>query len=124
MILSQAAGLLAMLLIPYDMPYELVVPMTDERPVLSLDVQHTGNLIEVRLIGNAAHTQEVSYQIEVTGQSTARHRGKTTLTGGTTAVLSTMRASVGADWCVKLIAQEAGREPYEIIEGTCTPPAG
>lgn len=124
MILSHAAGLFALLLIPHEIPTEMVIPMTDESPALSLDVQHTGNLIEVRLIGNAAHTQEVSYQIEVIGQSTSRHSGKTTLTGGTTAVLSTMRASVGADWCVKLVAQEAGREPYEIIEGPCPTPAG
>lgn len=123
LIFSHAAGLFAFLLLPHEMPKKMVIPMTDESPALSLDVQHTGNLVEVRLIGNAAHMQEVSYLIEVTGQSTSRHRGTTTLTGGTTAVLSTMRANVGADWCVKLVAEEAGREPYEVIRGTCAAPA-
>lgn len=124
MTISSAAGLFAFLLLPHETPYEMVVPMTDESHVLTLDVQQSGSMIEVRLIGNAAHTQEVSYLIEVTAQSTSRHRGKTTLTGGSMAVLSTMRANVGADWCVKLVAEEAGREPYEIIEGTCAAPAG
>jgi hypothetical protein len=44
---------------------------------------------------------------------------KTTLTAVNTAVLSTMRASAGKNWCVKLVAEEPGRAPYEVIEGSC-----
>lgn len=51
-------------------------------------------------------------------QSTSRRRGWTTLTAGTTAALSSMRDSIGADRCATLVAEEAGREPYEIIEGS------
>lgn len=119
MMLPSSATLMALAMLAQPMPDEMVDPMTDTPHVLNLDVQHDGGVVDVRLTGNAAQTQDVSYVIEVTGQSTSRHRGKTTLTGGTPAVLSTLRVSVGTDWCVKLIAEEAGREPYEISHGPC-----
>lgn len=103
---------------------ETVLPMTEDRPALKLDVHPYDGGIEVRLIGASARTQQVSYVLEVTGKSTSRHRGKTTLTAGTTAVLSTMRASAGENWCVKLMAEEAERDPYEIIRGSCETKAG
>lgn len=96
-----------------------VAPMNDAQRALTLDVRQRDGTIEVQLIGHSARTQHVSYQLEVTGHSTARHRGRTTLTAGATAVLSTMRARVGDDWCVKLLAEEPGRAPYEVIEGNC-----
>lgn len=115
MTIAYSAGVIAlMLLAPHT-----AISMTEDPHALTLDVQQHDGAIEVRLIGNAARTQEVSYLIEVTGQSTSRHRGRTTLTAGTSAVLSTMRATIGEDWCVKLVAEEAGRDPYEIIEGSC-----
>jgi hypothetical protein len=116
MILAAASGLLAIL---FPAPSDRPSPMPEARPALRLDVEQRDGNIEVRLIGDAAQTQEVSYTLEVSGQSTSRHRGHTTLTGGSSAVLSTMRASVGADWCVKLTAQEAGGAPYEITRGPC-----
>lgn len=115
-----AAGLAAFLLLA---PGTVLTPMTeiihDNPRALTLDVQQRDGGIEVQLVGHSPRTQEVSYTLEVTGNSTSRHRGKTTLTAGRTAVLSTMRASAGADWCVKLVAEEPGRAPYEVIEGNC-----
>ena len=116
MIPAIAAGVLAIL---NSAPSERVNAMDDDRPALRLDVAEHDGSIEVRLIGDTARTQEVSYTLEVSGQSTSRHRGRTTLTAGSSAVLSTMRASVGADWCVTLFAEEAGRAPYEITRGPC-----
>lgn len=93
---------------------------TPETPrALSLDVEDKGGMIEVRLTGLSPRAQGVSYSLEVTGTSTSRHRGSTQLAAGTRAVLSTMRTSAGADWCVKLVAEEEGRAPYEITRGTC-----
>ncbi len=115
MTFAYSAGLLALVFLAH----ETVTPMTETTRALRLDVQQRDGAIEVQLIGQTAHTQRVSYTIEVTGRSTSRHHGETTLAAGTTAVLSTMRASTGPTWCVKLAAQEAGREPYEIIEGSC-----
>jgi hypothetical protein len=97
-----------------------VTPMTDEAPALTLDVRHHDGLVEVQLIGLSPRAQAVSYTLEVTGQSTSRHRGSTTLAAGTRAVLSTMRTKAGDDWCVKLMAEEEGRAPYEITRGACT----
>ncbi|WP_379923269.1 curli-like amyloid fiber formation chaperone CsgH [Erythrobacter sp. R86502] len=93
--------------------------MKQDPQALSLDVKKRGDVVEVQLIGRSARSQEVSYSLEVVAQSTSRHRGKTTLIAGKTAVLSTMRATVGENWCVKLVAEELGREPYEVFEGSC-----
>lgn len=96
-------------------------PAMSEAPrALSLDVENNGGVLEIRLIGMSDRAQGVKYALEVTGSSTSRHRGTTQLAAGTRAVLSTMRTSAGADWCVKLVAEEEGRAPYEITRGSCT----
>jgi len=92
---------------------------TDSPPALSLAVEMKGGMLEVRLTGLSPRAQGVSYSLEVTGTSTSRHRGSTQLAAGTQAVLSTMRTSAGDDWCVKLVAEEEGRAPYEVTRGTC-----
>ncbi len=120
-------ALIALLLTPATVP-----AMTENPHALSLDVRQQVGGIEVLLIGNSAHAQQVSYQLEVTGQSTSRHRGTTTLAAGATAILSTIRASTGsesgansgADWCVRLLAEEEGRAPYEVIAGNCSTDPG
>lgn len=107
-------ALIALLFTPNAVP-----DMTDNTHALRLDVRQQAGGIEVQLIGNSATAQQVSYLLEVTGQSTSRHRGTTTLTAGTPAILSTIRANASGDWCVRLVAEEEGREPYEILEGNC-----
>ena len=91
----------------------------DGPAALSLAVAKQGDRIEVQLIGETAEARQVSYVLEVSGQSNSRHRGKTTLAAHTRTVLSTVTASAGPDWCVRLLAEEEGREPYEIREGLC-----
>lgn len=73
----------------------------------------------MQLIGEATEARQVSYELEVTGKSNSRHRGKTTLAANTRMVLSTIKVSAGPDWCVRLMAEEEGRAPYEIREGHC-----
>jgi hypothetical protein len=116
MMLALPAGATALILLALA----TVPPMTDPGPSLTLDVRQQDGLVEVQLIGLSPHAQAVSYTLEVTGQSTSRHRGSTTLTAGTRAVLSTIRTKAGDDWCVKLMAEEEGRAPYEITRGACT----
>jgi hypothetical protein len=89
---------------------------------LALDVASREGMLEVRLIGRSAHAQVVSYTLEVTGNSTSRHEGRTTLTAGTQAVLSTMRTQAGENWCVTLVAEEEGGAPYTISRGPCDKP--
>lgn len=115
-IAHSAAFIALVLLAPNTVP-----DMTDNQPALTLDVRQHDGTIEVRLIGLSPRTQQVSYALEMTGQSTSRHRGKTTLTADTLAVLSTMRAQTSENWCVKLVAEDEGGEPYEVRRGTCTP---
>ena len=99
----------------------LVSDMHDEPPAaLSLAVNRSGDQIEVQLIGQAAEARQVSYLLEVSGPSNSRHRGTTRLAANARAVLSTIRTNAGADWCVRLLAEEEGRAPYEIREGTCS----
>ena len=115
MTLDLPASALALVLLIQPM----VHAMTDQPDVLMLDVQEHDGLIDVQLIGLSPRAQAVSYTLEVTGQSTARHRGSTTLAAGARAVLSTMRTTAGTGWCVTLTAQEEGREPYTITRGPC-----
>ncbi len=96
--------------------------MTETAHALSLDVETRDGMLEVRLVGLSAEAQEVRYTLEVKGNSTSRHSGATKLAAGTRAVLSTMRTSAGADWCVRLEAQDADGAPYAVTRGTC--PAG
>lgn len=119
MIMIHAQAFLALLLASGTEP-----AMTEDRQALRLDVHQHEGAIEVQLIGNSAQAQEVRYLLEVTGQSTTRHRGKTTLSPNTTAVLSTVRANTGSSWCVKLFAEEEGRAPYEVTHGSCSSPPG
>lgn len=114
------AGLPALLLAAVPAPAVPETPaMTANPRALTLDVENRDGVLEVRLTGLSPRAQAVSYELEVTGQSTSRHKGSTTLAAGTQAVLSTMRTAAGEDWCVKLVAAEEGRAPYEITRGHC-----
>jgi hypothetical protein len=93
--------------------------MTDAPQALSLKVDRADGTIAVELLGHSAHAQQVSYVLEVSGRSHSRHRGTTTLAANTPVSLSTMKASVDDTWCVRLLAEEEGRDPYEILEGDC-----
>lgn len=91
----------------------------DTARALTLDVAAKDGMLEVRLTGLSERARGVTYSLEVTGTSTSRHRGSTQLAPGTQAVLSTMRTSAGAAWCVRLVAEEEGSAPYEITRGSC-----
>lgn len=112
------AGTLAALLL--SLTSSMVPDMNDAPHALALDVRHVDGGLEVQLIGQSPRALQVSYELDVTGQSTSRHRGKTTIAAGSRAVLSTIRVSAGAEWCVRLLAEDDGGEPYEIREGNCT----
>ena len=101
------------------LPAKALPAMTDAPHALSLMVHSDAGLVEVELLGHSPDARSVSYRLEVTGTSTSRHNGKTTLAAGTSAVLSKVKVNAGEDWCVRLWAEEEGREPYEILEGSC-----
>lgn len=121
-LLAAAAAALAATAPTFARTEAPAMPQTSpEAPrALTLDVDDRDGMIEVRLIGLSDRTQAVRYSLEISGTSTSRHRGSTKLTAGTQAVLSTMRTAAGDNWCVKLVAEEEGRAPYEVTHGTCT----
>lgn len=102
-----------------DNPLPEAPAMTDQPHALALDVGTRDGMLEVRLTARSQRTRAVSYTLEVTGRSTSRHAGSTTLAAGTDAVLSTMRTEAGENWCVTLVAEEDGGEPYRITHGPC-----
>lgn len=120
--LISLAAAATMLHTPAPAASETPIMPPDTARALTLDVENRDGIIEVRLTGNAPEARAVSYTLEVKGSSTSRHHGATTLAAGVPAVLSTLRTRAGADWCVTLIAEEAGVAPYEITHGAC--PAG
>ncbi|OBV10208.1 curli-like amyloid fiber formation chaperone CsgH [Erythrobacter dokdonensis] len=93
--------------------------MNDVPRALSLKVEQTDGAITVELVGHSARARQVSYELEVSGRSNSRHRGSTMLAANTPVRLSTMTASVGESWCVRLLAEEEGGDPYEILAGDC-----
>ncbi|NCP13843.1 MAG: hypothetical protein GW858_06710 [Sphingomonadales bacterium] len=95
------------------------LPPADAPHALSLTVEQQDGRVAIALSGLAAQTTQVSYLLEVTGTSNSRHRGKTTLAANVPARLSTMTVDAGKGWCVRLLAEEEGRDPYEIREGHC-----
>jgi hypothetical protein len=114
------AGLTIALLLATPAPALPETPaMTDTPRALTLDVETRDGMLEVRLTGLSPRAQAVSYDLEVTGRSTSKHKGRTTLAAGMQAVLSTMRTAAGEDWCVKLVAEEEGHAPYAITRGNC-----
>ena len=121
MILSALpVGMIALaLLAPSKVPAMTNDVSTPTTRALTLDVREHDGILEIALVGLSPRAQGVSYALEVTGNSTSRHRGKTTLAAGTRAVLSTMRTQAGDNWCVKLTAEEEGSTPYEVIQGPC-----
>lgn len=93
--------------------------MNEEARALALEVTDAGAHVELQLLAHSSRSQEVSYEIEVTGDSTTRHKGRTTLQAGAEAVLSTIRTSKSGDWCARVTVREEGREAYQILRGSC-----
>lgn len=89
-----------------------------ERAV-DMAVSREGESVIVTLTGLSQRDQQIEYELELTGGSNSRHRGKTGLQANQKAVLSTMRMTVGADWCVTARITEQDGRSYEYSEGPC-----
>ena len=84
---------------------------------ITLSIQTRGDVTEVSLEGNSPVDQRVEYSIEMTGSSTSRHRGKTSLTANVPVVLSTMRMQTAGDWCVTIDVTEENGRNYRYTRG-------
>lgn len=93
--------------------------MSEEPRAITLDATRNGDIVEVQLKGASDRTQAVSYSLEVTGDSSSRHRGRTTLAANSSQVLSTVKVSANGEWCARVTVEEEDRAPYELTEGSC-----
>ena len=93
--------------------------MADDTRALALEVSEKSEFVVVTLQANSPRAQTVEYTLEVSGKSTSRHHGKTSLIAGSPTVLSTIRTANDPDWCARLTVTEEGREPYEVTRGAC-----
>lgn len=92
---------------------------SSEDRALSLKVIEDGDIVEVQLIANSPVTQQVEYEIELIGNSTARHSGSTSIASGNVQVLSTLRTNSTASWCARAKVSEAGGAQYTLEAGDC-----
>lgn len=86
---------------------------------LSLHVIEEGDSVEVQLVADSQVTQNVDYEIELIGSSTARHAGSTSVVAGNRHVLSTLRSNSSASWCARAKVSEAGGARYTLEAGDC-----
>ncbi|WBY16383.1 curli-like amyloid fiber formation chaperone CsgH [Erythrobacteraceae bacterium WH01K] len=86
---------------------------------LSMEVSDSGNEAEIEIIANSGIAQSVEYEIEITGQSRAVHKGRTDLAAGSTHTLSRFRVSYADEWCARLSVKEQAGSEYVLFAGTC-----
>lgn len=91
----------------------------DAARALALNVVDNGDRVEVELIAHSPVTQQVEYEIELTGNSHARHRGSTSIAAGNRQVLSTLKTSVGEGWCATVSVTEGTGARYTLTAGDC-----
>lgn len=86
---------------------------------LALNVVESEGLVEVQLIANSQVTQQVEYHVELVGNSRSRHNGNTSIQGGSTHVLSTLRTNYDENWCATVEVTEASGASYTLTAGDC-----
>lgn len=86
---------------------------------LALKVVEGKDSVEVELVANSAVTQQVRYEVELVGNSRARHSGDTSVAAGQTHVLSRLRQSYGDNWCATVRVTESSGESYTLTAGDC-----
>lgn len=87
---------------------------------LALNVIEHGDTVEIELIANSRVTQQVEYEVELTGASNARHKGNTSIPAGDRQVLSRMRTTATKGWCATVSVSEASGANYTLTAGDCT----
>ena len=93
---------------------------TGQQQAIDLQIDRSANQIRAILSGSSEKDQEVSYELVMRGQSTTRHKGKTTLRANENVVLSKVSMNGnGDDWCVKVKVLEEDGRSYELSEGSC-----
>lgn len=80
----------------------------DQPRALALHVERSPAQVTVTVVGHSARPTPVRYTLDVTGASTTRHAGRSTVGPGTR-TLSTVRFPDRAPWRVRLAVDEDAR---------------
>ncbi|EAQ28005.1 hypothetical protein NAP1_10438 [Erythrobacter sp. NAP1] len=93
--------------------------MGDQDRALTLEVAEQAGSVEIELIADSATSQKVDYKLKLTGSSTARHAGSTSVNAGERHVLSRLKTSFAESWCATVDVTEANGEQYTLTAGAC-----
>ena len=89
----------------------------------AVTMEHTveADTVALAVVGQARSNMTVDYEIELSGRSLSRHRGKTTLAGGERTVLSRFTVSTGGSpWCARMsVSQSDGTRYHESTGPAC-----
>lgn len=107
--------------------YTGTVPMnaaakTQTSRALTLEVHEGRDQVTISLIALSPVQQKISYDVQLTGSSRARHKGSMIISASTRQVLSTMSSSAGNGWCARAEVREEKLEPYTLLAGSCSDP--
>ncbi len=91
----------------------------EPQQALSLNVAETAGNVEIQLIALSSVTQQIEYEIELIGNSRARHSGNTSIPAGDRQVLSRLTTNVTGTWCARVNVTEASGEQYTLTAGEC-----
>ena len=86
---------------------------------LSLNVIEGSKTVEVQVVADSPVTQQVEFEIELSGASQSRHKSSVTVASGDRQVLSRMKINTSDGWCAKLEVSEASGERYTLTAGDC-----
>ncbi|UAB78067.1 hypothetical protein INR77_15120 [Erythrobacter sp. SCSIO 43205] len=92
---------------------------SSQQRALSLNVIEGSDTVEVQVIADSALTQQVEFEVELSGASHSRHKSNVTLASGNRQVLSRLKINTTQSWCAKLIVSEASGEQYTLTAGEC-----
>lgn len=87
--------------------------------LLTLEVAESADRVELKVTSDGSRSSAVEFSLEVSGTSTSRHRGKTTVSAGSGQTLATVRVNKSRNWCAVLEVSEEGGESYTDRHGAC-----
>ncbi|WP_108788594.1 curli-like amyloid fiber formation chaperone CsgH [Erythrobacter sp. Alg231-14] len=87
---------------------------------LALSVVESGDRVEIELIAHSDVAQQVQYEIELIGNSKARHNGDTRIPAGNRQVLSRLVTNVSDTWCATVAVVEGNGATYTLTAGDCS----
>ena len=91
---------------------------SDDR-ALSLNVIEGPGTVEIEVVADSQVTQQIEFEIELTGASNSRHKSSVSVASGDRQVLSRLKMNTSESWCAKLEVNEASGAKYTLTAGEC-----